>query len=98
MALERLPEPPDYILTDHVRLPGLRIPQKNITKGDRLCLTISCASVIAKVVRDRIMIDADDKVPGIRFRQSQGLRHQRTHGMPCSVMALARYTVLHSAR
>jgi ribonuclease HII len=72
MALERLPEPPDYILTDYVRLPGLRIPQKNITRGDRLCLTISCASVIAKVVRDRIMIDAHEKYPEYGFANHKG--------------------------
>jgi ribonuclease HII len=72
MALERLPEPPDYILTDFVRLSGIRIPQKNITKGDRLCMTIACASVIAKVVRDRIMMDLHEKYPNYGFDNHKG--------------------------
>ncbi|RPJ58168.1 MAG: ribonuclease HII [Dehalococcoidia bacterium] len=72
MALERLPEPPDYILTDYVNLPGLCIPQKNIVKGDRLCMTIACASIIAKVVRDRIMIDLHEKYPNYGFDNHKG--------------------------
>ncbi len=72
MALEHLPEPPDYILTDYVRLSGIHIPQKNIVKGDRLCVTIACASVIAKVVRDRIMIDLHEKYPSYGFASHKG--------------------------
>jgi ribonuclease HII len=90
LAIDRLPEPPDYILTDFVRLTGINIPQKNIIKGDRLCLSIACASVIAKVVRDRIMIDAHEKYPEYGFANHKGygtpehLEHLVLHGA-CSI-------------
>ena len=72
MAIERLPEPPDFVLTDAVPLPRFHIPQKNIIKGDRLCTVISCASVIAKVVRDRIMLDLDTQYPQYGFASHKG--------------------------
>jgi ribonuclease HII len=72
LAIERLPEPPDFVITDAVPLPRFHIPQKNIIKGDRLCTVISCASVIAKVVRDRIMIDLDEKYPQYGFANHKG--------------------------
>jgi ribonuclease HII len=72
LALAQLPGPPDYILTDYVKLAGLRIPQKNIVKGDRICLTISCASVVAKVTRDRLMLELDAKYPRYQFAHHKG--------------------------
>jgi ribonuclease HII len=72
LALAQLANPPDFILTDYVRLPGLRIPQKNIVKGDRICLTISCASVVAKVTRDHLMLELDTKYPRYKFANHKG--------------------------
>jgi ribonuclease HII len=72
LALAHLANPPDYILTDYVRLPGLRIPQKNITRGDLLCLSISCASVVAKVTRDHMMLELDTKYPRYKFANHKG--------------------------
>jgi len=72
VAIERLEKPPDYLLTDAVLLPRLRIPQKSIVKGDCSCLVISCASVVAKVTRDRIMMKLDAKYPQYKFRDHKG--------------------------
>jgi ribonuclease HII len=72
LALAQLANPPDYILTDHVKLAGLRVPQKNIVKGDRICLTISCASVVAKVTRDHLMLELDAKYPRYKFADHKG--------------------------
>jgi ribonuclease HII len=72
LAIEQLACPPDYVLTDAVSLPRFRIPQKNIIKGDRTCLIISCASVVAKVTRDRIMVELDAKYPQYKFAKHKG--------------------------
>lgn len=72
MALEQFTAPPDYILTDAVNLPGMSIPQKGIIKGDRDVLIIACASVVAKVTRDRIMVELDLTYPQYGFCQHKG--------------------------
>lgn len=72
MALEKLAAPPDFILTDAVHIPGISIPQKGIIKGDRDVLTIACASVVAKVTRDRIMEDFDLSYPQYGFCKHKG--------------------------
>src|SRR5262249_26337097 len=46
---------PDHLLIDAVRLPAVAIPQTPLTKGDRISVSIAAASVVAKVVRDRVM-------------------------------------------
>jgi ribonuclease HII len=48
------------------------IPQMGITKGDKLCLSIACASVVAKVTRDRIMEEFDRVYPGYGFASHKG--------------------------
>jgi ribonuclease HII len=53
-AVSQLSHPPDFLLIDYLRLPQLRISQKPIVRGDKLCLSIACASIIAKVTRDHI--------------------------------------------
>jgi len=72
IAIQQLSSSPDYVLTDAVCLPKLSIPQKNIIKGDRTCLTISCASVAAKVTRDHIMIKLDARHPEYGFNNHKG--------------------------
>ncbi|MBN1375942.1 MAG: ribonuclease HII [Dehalococcoidia bacterium] len=80
LALAQLANPPDYILTDYVKLPRLKIPQKNITRGDRICLTISCASIAAKVTRDHIMQELDAKYPKYGFANHKGYGTDRHIG------------------
>jgi ribonuclease HII len=71
-AVEQLASPPDYLLIDFLRLPQLRISQKPITRGDKLCLSIACASIIAKVTRDRIMVELDQIHPGYGLADHKG--------------------------
>ncbi len=71
-AVEKLPEHPHFLLIDRLTLPGCAIPQRGITRGDKLCLSISCASIIAKVTRDRIMEKFDAVYPGYGFARHKG--------------------------
>jgi ribonuclease HII len=71
-AVEQLSQPPDFLLIDFVRLPQLRISQKSIIRGDKLCISISCASIIAKVTRDRIMMELDRLHPGYGLANHKG--------------------------
>jgi len=72
LALEQLKAPPDYLLIDAMVLPRVRTPQKAIIKGDRLCLSIACASIVAKVTRDRIMLELDAEYPQYGFGNHKG--------------------------
>jgi len=76
-AIEQLACPPDFLLIDFLRLPQLRISQKPIVHGDQLCLSIACASIIAKVTRDRIMVELDQLHPGygLANHKGYGTRH-----------------------
>jgi len=71
-ALKQLPAPPDHLLIDAVHLPRLRIPQTSIVHGDGLCLSIACASIVAKVARDRLMLRLDGRFPGYGLAQNKG--------------------------
>ncbi|MCX6002267.1 MAG: ribonuclease HII [Chloroflexi bacterium] len=92
-ALQALAHPPDYLLIDALVLPGLRIRQKGIVRGDRTVLSIACASIAAKVSRDHIMLELDADYPQYGFRSHKGYgtaRHLdclRTHGA-CQVHRL----------
>jgi ribonuclease HII len=71
-AIERLPQQPEFILIDRLTLPQCAIPQRGITKGDKLCLSIACASIVAKVTRDHIMEELDKVYPGYGFAKHKG--------------------------
>jgi len=71
-AIRQLPFTPDYLLIDYVRLSRTRIPQINITNGDRLSFSIAAASIVAKVTRDRMMVELDGEYPGYGFAQHKG--------------------------
>jgi ribonuclease HII len=71
-AVEKLPEQPSFLLIDRVTLSQCPIPQRGITRGDKLCLSIACASIIAKVTRDRMMVKFDQIYPGYGFAQHKG--------------------------
>jgi len=72
MAVKELPRSPDYLLIDGMIVPEIKIMQKKITGGDKLCLSIACASIIAKVTRDRIMIDMSNSYPDYGFDKHKG--------------------------
>lgn len=72
-ALETLSVIPDYLLTDfRLELPELDIFQTAIVKGDACCLSIACASVLAKTARDALMRDLDAQHPGYQFGKHKG--------------------------
>jgi len=71
-AVEKLSKQPNFLLIDRLSLSQCPIPQRGITRGDKLCLSIACASIIAKVTRDRMMEELDIMYPGYGFAQHKG--------------------------
>lgn len=71
-AIDRLSLPPQFLLIDYMRLPEVGLPQKGITNGDSLCFSIACASIIAKVARDQLMVQFDSIYPGYGLAQHKG--------------------------
>ncbi len=63
---------PDHVLIDAVKLDDLGIPQTSIIKGDAKSVSIAAASIIAKVTRDREMIEMDSVYPGYAFASNKG--------------------------
>ena len=85
-AINALPLQPQFLLLDAFPLPDVSIPQKAIIHGDALCLSIAAASIVAKVERDRMMIEQDALYPGYGFARHKGypsgdhLKALRTRG------------------
>jgi ribonuclease HII len=71
-ALEQLAIAPQALLLDAIHLPDVELLQRSIIKGDELCLSIAAASIIAKVTRDRIMIQLHEHYPVYGFAQHKG--------------------------
>lgn len=63
---------PGYVLTDAVKVPGLMQPHLPMLKGDQLSRCISAASVLAKVSRDRLMVEMDAEFPGYGLAGHKG--------------------------
>jgi len=72
LAIAKLQMAPDYILIDALSLPRVRLPQSAIIHGARLSLSIACASIIAKVTRDRFMAELDCFYPGYGLAVHKG--------------------------
>ena len=72
LAVDQLSPPAESLLIDYMLLPEVSLPQKGITKGDSLCLSIACASIMAKVARDRLMIEFDRIYPGYGLARHKG--------------------------
>lgn len=89
-AIASLPMPPDYILVDGNQAPHCDIPTEWLIEGDARSVSIAAASIIAKVTRDRIMIEEDAKWPLYGFKQHKGyateqhLKAIENHG-PCPI-------------
>jgi len=71
-AIQQLNPSPQYLLIDYVHLEEIPLPQKGITHGDSLCFSIACASIIAKVTRDRLVTEMDKDYPGYGFAGHKG--------------------------
>jgi ribonuclease HII len=79
-AVAQLSLPPDALLIDAVSLPAVDLPQTCLIHGDRRCLSIAAASILAKVYRDEMMKEFDSIFPAYRFRSNKGystLEHRR---------------------
>lgn len=88
-AVHRLRLVPDLALIDgNAEVPGLRVPQRCVVQGDATALSIAAASIVAKVIRDRLMQRFDAVWPGYGFARHKGyptpehLAALREHG-PC---------------
>ena len=71
-AVSSLAIPPDYLLIDGISKISINTPQKTIKKGDSLSASIAAASIVAKVTRDRMMVDFDRQYPGYGFSGHKG--------------------------
>jgi len=71
-ALLVLKQPPDFLLIDALNLPDVAISQLAIVKGDTLCHSIAAASILAKVTRDRLMLEYHGVYPQYNFFSHKG--------------------------
>ncbi len=82
-AVQNLCVPPDALLIDAIPLPEVPVPQRVLYHADTLCLSVAAASILAKVTRDRLMVELDARYPGYGFAQHKG------YGAPAHQQALA---------
>jgi ribonuclease HII len=71
-ALANLAPSPDFVLLDYLTLHDLPCPQRGVTHGDALSLSIAAASIVAKVTRDRWMVQQESRYPGYGFGRHKG--------------------------
>lgn len=76
---------PEYLLVDGMKLPHPKIPSQGIIKGDALSQSIAAASIIAKVTRDRMMLEYHAQWPQYGFDRHKG------YGTPQHLQALDKY-------
>lgn len=76
-AIANLKVKPDVLLNDAVTIPGVEIKQVPIIKGDAKSVSIAAASIVAKVTRDRMMMEYDKEYPGYEFASSKGYGTQK---------------------
>jgi ribonuclease HII len=72
LALAKLNPPPQHVLVDGLRVKTLDFPQTPIVSGDALSWSIAAASILAKVTRDRLMVEFDREYPGYGFSGHKG--------------------------
>lgn len=84
-AINKLNPTPDILLNDAVNIPNVVIPQVPIIKGDAKSISIGAASIIAKVTRDRLMVEYDKVFPEYDFAGNKG------YGSATHIAALKKY-------
>lgn len=72
LAIDQLSPSPETLLIDYLSLPEVKLPQKGIVHGDSRCFSIACASIIAKVTRDNLMVELDEVYPGYLLARHKG--------------------------
>jgi len=75
-ALARLRTAPDHVLVDGRAIRALTVPHTAVVHGDARCFSIACASIIAKVTRDRLMCALAERYPGYRWERNAGYATQ----------------------
>jgi ribonuclease HII len=75
-ALSGLPARPDLALVDGLPAKGINVPQRAIVKGDALSVSIAAASIVAKVARDSVMREWDERCPGYGLSRNMGYGSQ----------------------
>lgn len=85
MALDQLDPPAEHALIDGLRIRWLAYPQTALVDGDCKSYSIAAASVLAKVTRDRMMLEYDEKFPAYGFAEHKG------YGTPQHLAAIAAY-------
>jgi ribonuclease HII len=91
-ALRRLAASPDHLLIDYLPLSAVSLPQISLPKGDAKVLSIAAASIVAKVSRDRMMVELEAQIPGYGFARHKG------YGTPQHRAALAELGVCDAHR
>lgn len=76
-AVDGLSVKPQQILADAVTIPNINVPQEAIIKGDALSMSIGAASIVAKVTRDRMMLDYAKEYPHYDFENNMGYGTQK---------------------
>ena len=72
IAVTKLSTAPDLLLVDgNIKIP-IETPQKTIVRGDSLSYSIAAGSIVAKVTRDKMMVDFDSQFPGYDFKTNKG--------------------------
>lgn len=71
-AISKLSKTPDILLVDAVHIPDINIKQVGIVKGDAKSVNIAAASILAKVTRDRLMLEYDKIYPEYGFASNKG--------------------------
>ena len=84
-AIAKLSPQPDLLLNDAVTIPKVAIRQVPIIKGDAKSISIAAASIIAKVTRDRLMVQYDSVFPEYGFASNKG------YGAAAHIEALRKY-------
>lgn len=84
-AISQLDPVPDLLLNDAVNIPGVSVKQVPIIKGDAKSISIAAASIIAKVTRDRLMVQYDSVYPEYGFASNKG------YGAQMHIDALRKY-------
>jgi ribonuclease HII len=72
MALAQLRPAPEHVLVDGLPVKSMSLPQTALVSGDALSFSIGAASILAKVSRDRLMVQLDQTYPGYGFAQHKG--------------------------
>ena len=84
-AISKLDPVPQILLNDAVTIPQVTIPQVPIIKGDAKSVSIAAASIVAKVTRDRMMVEYDKTMPEYGFASNKG------YGAAAHIEALKKY-------